>query len=164
MSYNRIDLYGKGYCNIFFPTGIFRVVYINSTEIVNLEERWNVITNLSLEHTPINDKVFCSLIRDTFRILSTFDECTTIPKSISRVLILMAEFASYSLMSEDNTGLDTVVIHMITIQLLWSFTNGFQTSGSSYPKLKMHDDFNVKYINVETNDLLNLQIDTECLF
>lgn len=25
MSYNRIDLYGKGYCNVFLPSGMFRL-------------------------------------------------------------------------------------------------------------------------------------------
>lgn len=134
-------------------------MHINSTGIKDLEERWNNITNSSLGQAPIDGEFFRSLICDTFRILSHYDADISIPKTLARILILMSEFAAYSLVSDDKQGFNTIIMSQITTHLLCCFAKGFQYSGLSYPILKVPDEyyFNINHINVETNDLLSLQ-------
>ncbi len=139
-------------------------MHINLTEITNLEERWNDLANKSLGQAPISKHVFHALFCDTFRILSLYDECTTIPKTLAPIFILMSEFAAYSLMSDDEQKFDPMVMNMLTTQLLSCFTKGFQNSGSSYPVLKMPAGFKVDRINVETHDLAGLRNRDECPF
>jgi hypothetical protein len=138
-------------------------MHINLTELNNLEERWNDLVNLSLGQSPISGQVFQSIIRDTFRVLNFYDKAETISKTLAQILILMSEFAAYSLMSDDDQGFNPIIMREITVCLLWDFARGFQSSGLSYPILQISDEyyFNMNHINVETNDLLTLQFNDE---
>ena len=133
----------------------------NESQITALEDRWIDVTNLSLCQSPINAQLFHRLICDTYRTLALYDTNESISKKIASILILMSEFSAYSLMSEDTEGYNHIISSYITQKLLWGFVRGFKNSGTSYPFLELPDYYNVRLINLETDDLYMLQINVD---
>ncbi len=139
-------------------------MHIDIAEIANLKKRWSYLANAALGQAPTSQCVFRDLLCDTFRFLSLYDEGATSPKALIPLFIFMSEFAAYSLMSDDRRGFDTIVMSVLTTQLLACFANGFQNSGSAYPILKLPTGFKDDCINMETHDLSDLRYGEECPF
>lgn len=72
MSYNRIDLYGKGYCNIFFPTGMFRLdEFKGNTLTIREIANMHTLPRFVIECMKYNVKPLCAV---SF-MLNTPKEC-----------------------------------------------------------------------------------------
>ena len=124
--------------------------------INELAEQWSTLACHAMCDSPIDGELFRELACGSFEWLSMYDDDETIPKSIADLLIIMADFAAYSLIDMDTQGFNPQIMHTIVVTMLCQFVNGFKNCGSEYPKLKLSDDLNTEYLNFETADLYKL--------
>ena len=109
----------------------------------------------------VGETEFLELTKDTFRLLSSLDSNQSIPNSVARILVLMQEFAVYCWFSGKLRRLN---MWMIVSHLLYNFLDGFEKSGSIYPKLKLTEGDNLDYFDFTTNKLMDILLSNEVPF
>ena len=132
--------------------------------INELVEQWGTLACDAMCESPIDGELFRELACGSFEWLSKYDDDETIPKSIADLLIIMADFAVYSLINMNTQGFDPQIMSDLTKTILMQFVQGYKKCGSEYPKLQLWEDFNVEYVDFETNSLFELDYSDELPF
>jgi hypothetical protein len=104
------------------------------------------------------EEYFLKLTRETFEVLSHFDNVQTIPNSVARVLVLMQEYAVYCFISDEANSIE---MWTIASGILYDFLNGFEQCSSIYPKLRLGDEYNVDFFDFDTNKLSDMKMNDE---
>lgn len=128
----------------------------SSDEIRLIADQWNDYINSALCSAAINADLFLLTFRDTYKLLSAHDGQNVFSRDTVNLLLLMKEFASYSLFSDTQND-NSCVLSDVTNRLIHQFVSGFRSYGSEYPSLNLCTDiFNRDVINLEARDLLSL--------
>ena len=107
------------------------------------------------------EEYFLKLTRETFEVLSHFDNVQTIPNSVARVLVLMQEYAVYCFISDEANSIE---MWTIASGILYDFLNGFEQSSSVYPRLKLDDVYNMDFFDFDTDKLSDMKMNDELPF
>ena len=107
------------------------------------------------------EEYFLKLTRETFEVLSHFDNVQTIPNSVARVLVLMQEYAVYCFISDEANSIE---MWTIVSGILYDFLNGFEQSSSVYPRLKLDDVYNMDFFDFDTDKLSDMKMNDELPF
>ena len=86
--------------------------------INELVEQWGTLACDSMCESPIDGELFRELACGSFEWLSKYDDDETIPKSIADLLIIMADFAAYSLINMNTQGFCPQIMSDITKTIL----------------------------------------------
>jgi len=129
--------------------------------IAELCGQWQNTACKGMGDSFIGEAEFLELTKDTFRLLSSLDSNQVIPNSIACILVLMQEFAVYCWFSSILRRLN---MWMIVSHLLYNFLDGFEKSGSIYPKLKLTEVDNLDYFDFTTNKLVDILQSNEVPF
>lgn len=129
--------------------------------IAQLCEQWQNTACKGMGDSFVGDAEFLNLTKETFRLLSSLDSNQTIPNSVARILVLMQEFAVYCWFSGKLRRLNmwTIVSH-----LLYGFLDGFEKSGSIYPKLRLKNIDNLDFFDFTTNTLVDILLSNDVPF
>ena len=106
------------------------------------------------------EEYFLKLTRETFEVLSHFDNVQTIPNSVARVLVFMQEYAVYCFILDETNSME---MWTIVSGILYDFLNGFEQCGSVYPKLNLRDEYTMNVFDFDINKLSDIKMDDELL-
>ena len=122
--------------------------------------RWERMACNAMGNDFPKEEYFLKLTRETFEVLSHFDNVQTIPNSVARILVLMQECAVYCFISDEANSIE---MWTIVAGILYDFLNGFEQCSSIYPKLRLGDEYNVNFFDFDTNKLSDIKVDDELL-
>lgn len=134
---------------------------MNEKAIAQLCEQWQNTACKGMGDSFVGEAEFLDLTKETFRLLSSLDSNQSIPNSVARILVLMQEFAVYCWFSGKLRCLN---MWMIVSHLLYNFLDGFEKSGSIYPKLKLTEGDNLDYFDFTTNKLVDILLSNDVPF
>ena len=127
---------------------------MNKTEVPRLLSRWERLACDGAGSTPVDADSFLLLAKETFFLLSRLDH-RSVTNQIMHILVLMQEFADYCWFSVPDSGL---TLWFLTSELLHGFLNGFQETGTVYPRLKLTDTtYTIDFFDFSVNTLADLQ-------